>query len=207
MATHLRILAWRIPWTEEPDGLQSMGLQRVGKDWSGLACTQGPWNCLKINQNDEIWSLRVGKELPFVNHQYPWMFKQAHLYRIGVKNSDIKPQLESQTASIQTLVLPSERLWGNYLKFIVPQFSQLIKEIVILRAPLSDKVVKFNPPTNAESSCQCRRCKRCRFNPWVRKNHYRRAWQPTPGFLPGEPHGQRSLAGYKSVGLQRVGHD
>ena len=30
MATHPSILAWRIPWTEEPDGLQSMGLQRVG---------------------------------------------------------------------------------------------------------------------------------------------------------------------------------
>ena len=30
MATHSSILAWRIPWTEEPDGLQSMGLQRVG---------------------------------------------------------------------------------------------------------------------------------------------------------------------------------
>ena len=30
MATHSSILAWRIPWTEEPDGLQSMGSQRVG---------------------------------------------------------------------------------------------------------------------------------------------------------------------------------
>ena len=30
MATHSSILAWRIPWTEEPGGLQSMGLQRVG---------------------------------------------------------------------------------------------------------------------------------------------------------------------------------
>ena len=29
-ATYFSILAWRIPWTEEPDGLQSMGLQRVG---------------------------------------------------------------------------------------------------------------------------------------------------------------------------------
>ena len=29
MATHSSILAWRIPWTEEPDGLQSMGSQRV----------------------------------------------------------------------------------------------------------------------------------------------------------------------------------
>ena len=31
MATHSSILAWRIPWTEEPGGLQSMGLQRVTK--------------------------------------------------------------------------------------------------------------------------------------------------------------------------------
>ena len=32
MATHSSTLAWRIPWTEEPGGLQSMGLQRVGHD-------------------------------------------------------------------------------------------------------------------------------------------------------------------------------
>ena len=32
MATHSRILAWRMPWTEEPGGLHSMGLQRVGHD-------------------------------------------------------------------------------------------------------------------------------------------------------------------------------
>ena len=35
MATHSRILAWEIPWTEEPGGLQSMGSKRVGRD---LAC-------------------------------------------------------------------------------------------------------------------------------------------------------------------------
>ena len=39
MATHSSILAWRIPWTEEPGRLQSMGSQRVGHDWSNLACT------------------------------------------------------------------------------------------------------------------------------------------------------------------------
>ena len=35
--THFSILAWRIPWTEEPGGLQSMGLQRTGHDLSDLA--------------------------------------------------------------------------------------------------------------------------------------------------------------------------
>ena len=34
MATHSSIHAWKIPWTEEPGGLQSMGLQRVGHDWA-----------------------------------------------------------------------------------------------------------------------------------------------------------------------------
>ena len=34
MAIHTSILAWRIPWTEEPGGLQSLGLQRVGHDWA-----------------------------------------------------------------------------------------------------------------------------------------------------------------------------
>ena len=43
---------------------------------------------------------------------------------------------------------------------------------------------------------QCRRCKRQGFHPWVGKIPWRRAWQPTAEFLPGESHGQRSLAGY-----------
>ena len=37
MATHSSILAWRIPWTEEPGGLSSMGSHRVRHDWSDLA--------------------------------------------------------------------------------------------------------------------------------------------------------------------------
>ena len=51
-----------------------------------------------------------------------------------------------------------------------------------------------------ESICQCRRRKRCRFNPWVGKIPWRRKWQPTPVFLPGKCHGQRSLAGYSPRG-------
>ena len=46
-----------------------------------------------------------------------------------------------------------------------------------------------------EPACQCRRYKRLRFNPWVRKIQWGRKWQPTPIFLPGESHGQRSLVG------------
>ena len=34
MATHSSILAWKIPWTKEPGGLQSMGLQRIEHNWA-----------------------------------------------------------------------------------------------------------------------------------------------------------------------------
>ena len=51
-----------------------------------------------------------------------------------------------------------------------------------------------------ESPCPCRRHKRHRFDPWVRKIPWRRAWQPTPVFLPGESHEQRSLVDYSPWG-------
>ena len=44
-ATHSSSLAWRIPWTEEPGGLQSIGLQRVRHDWSDLAHTLLVYSC------------------------------------------------------------------------------------------------------------------------------------------------------------------
>ena len=43
--------------------------------------------------------------------------------------------------------------------------------------------------------------------PWLRRSPRRREWQLTTVFLPGDFHGQRSLVGYKSLGLQRVRHD
>ena len=45
-------------------------------------------------------------------------------------------------------------------------------------------------------TCQCRRHKKKGFNTWVGKIPWRRAWQHTPVFLPGESHGQRSLMSY-----------
>ena len=47
-----------------------------------------------------------------------------------------------------------------------------------------------------DSACKCRRHNRQGFDPWVGKLPWRRAWQPTPVFLPGESHGQGSLEGY-----------
>ena len=58
-----------------------------------------------------------------------------------------------------------------------------------------------------ESTCQCRRCKRLRFDPWINKIPWNRIWQSTLIFLPGKFHGQRILTVFQSKGLQRVGYN
>ena len=58
IATHSSILAWRIPWTEEPDELQSMGLQRVGHNWVTNAFTSFHFRFLE----GEAWRWGRGAE-------------------------------------------------------------------------------------------------------------------------------------------------
>ena len=71
----------------------------------------------------------------------------------------------------------------------VMKFSSCLRQVLLsFPAGASDK--------------ECRRHKRLGFDPWVRKMPWRRAWQPTPVSLPGEPHGQRSLAGYSPWGCE-----
>ena len=54
----------------------------------------------------------------------------------------------------------------------------------------------FTSRATLRQSRICLQCGRPRFHPWVGKLPWRREWQPTPVFLPGESHGQRSLVGY-----------
>ena len=56
MATHFSILSWRIPWTEESGGLQSVGWQRVGHNRSDLAHTH----------NNQIAFQKSGKLVPII---------------------------------------------------------------------------------------------------------------------------------------------
>ena len=81
---------------------------------------------------------------------------------------------------------PEARLWGDSQQFYLPFLpSQGL----------------LGGAGSKEPACQCRRrCKRCGFDPWVGKIPWRRAWQPTPVFLPGESYGQRSLGGLQSIG-------
>ena len=63
----------------------------------------------------------------------------------------------------------------------------------------------YEPRVGFSSVClQCRRCRRYRFHPWVGKIPWRRAQQPTPLFLLGKSHGQRSLVDYSPWGHKEL---
>ena len=74
-------------------------------------------------------------------------------------------------------------------------FFKSILYVFLLRLMTSTKTDIGLPMylSNKESAYQCRRLG---FDPWVGKIPWRREWQPTPIFLPGKFHGQRSLVGY-----------
>ena len=57
-------------------------------------------------------------------------------------------------------------------------------------------------PRGKEAASQCRSCKGHGVDPWVGKIPWRRTRQPTPVFLPGASHGQKSLAGYSPRGCK-----
>ena len=68
---------------------------------------------------------------------------------------------------------------------------KLIKDSLIVFWASQVALMVKNPAANAGDQK-----KKSSFNTWVGKIPWRRAWQPSPVFLPGESHGQRSLAGY-----------
>ena len=92
-------------------------------------------------------------------------------------------------------------------------FSFLLRGLINISHTLIYLMVFYtylaNPQVHSgkESACHCRRHERCGFNPCVEKIPWRRKWQPSPVFLPGESHGQRTLVGYGPWGSKRVVHD
>ena len=81
MATHSSVLAWRIPWREEPGGLQSMGSQRVLHNWSNLAFKHAPWH-YRCPQSDQRWKW-ISYHQPFPGRTR----RKSSFPRLSQKNS------------------------------------------------------------------------------------------------------------------------
>ena len=95
--------------------------------------------------------------------------------------------------------------WNAGLSFRVGQGTANKSRVLVIRNMSgaiheASQVAQWNPLPMQETQ----RCMRHRFDPWLRKIPWRRAWQSTPVFLPGESHGQRSLAGYSPWGHKGV---
>ena len=81
MATNSSILAWRIPWTEEPSGLLSMGSHRVGHDWSDLACMHAFEKEMATHSSILAWRIPGTEE--------PGGLLSMELHRVGHDWSDL----------------------------------------------------------------------------------------------------------------------
>ena len=101
MATHCSIIAWRIPWIEEPGGLQSMGYQKVRHNWAtSLIHSPSSWGTSLVAQTvkhlpamQETWVQSLGQEDPLEEEmathssvlawKIPWMEEPGRLQSMG----------------------------------------------------------------------------------------------------------------------------
>ena len=187
MATHPNILAWRIPWTEEPGRLQSMGSQELDTTQQ-LNHHHIFFMVYSSTFNDQYGS--VGKESacnagdlslspgsgrsPGKGNSYPLQ------YSCLVNSMDRRAwwtTAHEGTESDPTWRLTASAFFPHFLR--IPRWC-----------------------SGKESTLQCRRCKRCEFDPWVEKIPSSGKCQLTPVFLPRKSHGQRSLTGYNPWGCK-----
>ena len=114
--------------------------------------------------------------------------------------------LKSESASIKWIYIP-QNAWQLTHSWLSKNNTHSVCYISFKTRKIWNKNCSLSGGTRGkELTCQRRRQKTCGFDPWVEKIPWRRKWQPTPVFLPGESHGQRSLTGY-SPWATRVGHD
>ena len=110
LATHSSILAWRIPRTEKPGRLQSVGSQRFGYDWSDLTCMHVPlvllinWKSIKLNKSVILFFVNVTSYLLKIVYIL-WKKKKkkaiVSVYKMFLNSNCI---FETETCYDQTLV-------------------------------------------------------------------------------------------------------
>ena len=175
MATHSSILAWRIPWTEEPGGLQSVGSQRVGHDWAtntfttlhkvtGIDAMNPEINKIHIFSNkQDTYILKCIRQATFWTQS--WNFIKGCLccfclFCFPGTSADKDTACNAwEPGSIPGPGRSSGEGIGYPLQY---SWAPLVAQL---------------------------QWRRPGFNPWVGKIPWRRERLPTPVFWPGESHG------------------
>ena len=159
-------------------GLPSMGSHRVGHEWSDLAAAAAykaqqprafPDVGFLVLKPGQLWANQDPGHPSSVYHlPQSWMLPLVGPIPCLLSNTPHPPFLLAHH-----FCCPQGVVYSSYLGALgLPRWH-----------------------SGKEPSCQCKRYKKLKFDPWVRKIPWRKAWQPTPVFLPGEPQGWRSLVG------------
>ena len=172
----------------------SLGPHRVGHDWSNLAAAPAvSSNChlfiCKIRElNSTISEHPSGSDfLGFDEKDFSGIHRPLTVFLEKISDHEARTNLNLRAGLNLTQSFPS---LDKSPIFLTLKFTNIYCKMGVY--------AHFGLPwwlSNKEPACQCRRHKRRGFNPWVGKIPWRRKWQPTPVFLPGKSHGQRSLAG------------
>ena len=111
IATHSSILAWRIPWTEEPGGLQSKGLQRVKHNWSDSACAHILHMYVLETTLESPLDCKELKPVNFKGNQ-PWIFiGRTDAEAPVLRPPDAKGQLTEKTLRLGKIEVKRRREW------------------------------------------------------------------------------------------------
>ena len=159
MATHSSILAWRILWTEEPGGLQSMGSQKVGHDWATFI-----GGCSRKIKDLAIVSQPAGGCDRSEHALSVFLTSNPHLHLPGLLQGMRTSLLACSLRGVEIqvwIVVQSQKRPNREDMDVLCLLSNIVKNLQL------------------------------RFNPWFGNIPWRREWQPTPVFLPGESHGQK----------------
>ena len=98
--------------------------------------------------------------------------------------------------------------WEARAKVGIPSYANILETKHLILKCLDVCTGGFlGGASGKEPTCQCGRHKRCGFDPWVRKIPWKRAWQPTPVFLPRESPWTGEPGRLQSIGSHRVGHN
>ena len=116
MALHSSILPWRIPWAEEPRGLQSLGSQRVGHDWSNVGCIPAPVLFIFYHK-DSSYSWPLNSSVQSLRHV--WLLVTPWTAACQASLSITKSQSLLKLRSIKS-VMPSNHLTLYHPLFLLP---------------------------------------------------------------------------------------
>ena len=124
MTSHSNILAWKIPWTEEPFRLQSIGSQRVGHDWGNLACMH-TYDVMCVCERERTWQMvkNITIHKCFSSLQFSSVAQSCLTHCNPIESQHARPPCPSPTPRVYPNPCPSSRWCHLIISSSVVPFS------------------------------------------------------------------------------------